>query len=219
MGYLQSSAIFDNSYIDEEDWKKQQEEEKELYLSERRQKSLELQTLIQEEQDKIRNIEILTPYEVAHFHRLESYKTGRGDMFKDWDDYNIYMRTLEYEGELSNKIVEPEATFGALTENFFHQSMQTWLGFKAGMVGMWQDTWGVDVEDSAANDAQYKSEWFTNKKKEQALLGLPTDDITITNLWNDALPGLRDHKANYFRLLEDVEINQKQYFVIWMELW
>ena len=107
MGYLQSSAIFDNSYIDEEDWKKQQEEEKELYLSERRQKSLELQTLIQEEQDKIRNIEILTPYEVAHFHRLESYKTGRGDMFKDWDYYNIYMRTLEYEGELSNKIVEP----------------------------------------------------------------------------------------------------------------
>ena len=37
MGYLQSSAIFDNSYIDEEDWKKQQEEEKELNLSDRRQ--------------------------------------------------------------------------------------------------------------------------------------------------------------------------------------
>ena len=30
MGYIQSSAIFNNSYIDEEDWKNQQEEEKEL---------------------------------------------------------------------------------------------------------------------------------------------------------------------------------------------
>ena len=76
---------------------------------------------LEEEQKKIKNVDMLTPHEVAQFHRLEAYKTGRGDIFRDWTDYQIYDRVLEYNAELSDRIIEPEATFGALTKYFFHQ--------------------------------------------------------------------------------------------------
>ena len=32
-------------------------------------------------------------------------------------------------------------------------------------------------------------------------------DNSIEMAWQDALPGLQDHKTNYFRLLEDAEKN------------